>query len=234
MRWPVATLVSCGSRAKARSCRSMRVGRVARRLAGCGGAARVLGRDVELHQPGGLDYCLSEADAEATVARLQGLRDALDGDYPFEYPDAKAVRELMPDVPQSGRDVWAGRRATPCICCMPSCAFIVRGGQIKINATVTEVQARGSDFLLRCAGQPDVAYGHVVLAAGHGNRKLAPSVGLRAPVSPSRGQVLVTERLQRRLHYQRADSSGWRRCGPDRRFQRARGSDDSTRPDVVA
>jgi glycine/D-amino acid oxidase-like deaminating enzyme len=41
----------------------------------------------------------------------------------------------------------------------------------------------------------------LVLAAGLGNAKLAPQVGLHAPVKPSRGQVLITERLQPFLRY---------------------------------
>jgi glycine/D-amino acid oxidase-like deaminating enzyme len=41
----------------------------------------------------------------------------------------------------------------------------------------------------------------VVLAAGLGNRVLAPLVGLDAPVSPNRGQVLVSERVAPFLHY---------------------------------
>jgi glycine/D-amino acid oxidase-like deaminating enzyme len=36
----------------------------------------------------------------------------------------------------------------------------------------------------------------VVLAAGLGNRDLAPMVGLNAPVRPNRGQILVSERMQ--------------------------------------
>ncbi|MEZ5620582.1 MAG: hypothetical protein R3E78_05015 [Burkholderiaceae bacterium] len=35
-----------------------------------------------------------------------------------------------------------------------------------------------------------------VLAAGLGNRALAPMVGLRAPVVPNRGQVLISERVR--------------------------------------
>jgi glycine/D-amino acid oxidase-like deaminating enzyme len=41
----------------------------------------------------------------------------------------------------------------------------------------------------------------VVLAAGLGNRALAPFVGLNAPVAPNRGQVLVSERVAPFLHY---------------------------------
>jgi len=41
----------------------------------------------------------------------------------------------------------------------------------------------------------------VVLASGLGNARLAPMVGLVAPVRPQRGQILVLERLQRFLRY---------------------------------
>ncbi|SIT51093.1 Opine oxidase subunit B (fragment) [Paraburkholderia piptadeniae] len=41
----------------------------------------------------------------------------------------------------------------------------------------------------------------VVLAAGLGNRALAPHVGLHAPVAPNRGQVLISERVAPFLHY---------------------------------
>ena len=40
-----------------------------------------------------------------------------------------------------------------------------------------------------------------MLAAGLGNRALAPLVGLHAPVAPNRGQVLVSERVAPFLHY---------------------------------
>src|SRR5260370_26325807 len=39
----------------------------------------------------------------------------------------------------------------------------------------------------------------VVLAAGIGNARLAPMVGLKAPVRPQRGQVVLTERPERFL-----------------------------------
>jgi len=41
----------------------------------------------------------------------------------------------------------------------------------------------------------------IVLAAGLGNKHLAAQVGLHAPVSPNRGQVLITERLKPFLDY---------------------------------
>ncbi|WP_342359298.1 FAD-dependent oxidoreductase [Terrarubrum flagellatum] len=43
--------------------------------------------------------------------------------------------------------------------------------------------------------------GKLVIAAGLGGAKLAPMVGLSTPLVPSRGQIIVTERLQPFLHH---------------------------------
>ncbi|MEY4862736.1 MAG: hypothetical protein RLZ51_831 [Pseudomonadota bacterium] len=61
----------------------------------------------------------------------------------------------------------------------------------------TEDQARSGSAAVQ-SGAPITVHTcrRLVLAAGLGNRTLAPMVGLRAPVQPNRGQVLVTERLQ--------------------------------------
>src|SRR5690606_19758311 len=41
----------------------------------------------------------------------------------------------------------------------------------------------------------------VLLAAGIGNARLASQIGLNAPMTPTRGQVLITERLKPFLDY---------------------------------
>jgi glycine/D-amino acid oxidase-like deaminating enzyme len=46
-----------------------------------------------------------------------------------------------------------------------------------------------------------LATGKIVLAAGLGNARLAPMVGLHVPVKPSKGQVIVTEKAERFLDY---------------------------------
>ena len=40
-----------------------------------------------------------------------------------------------------------------------------------------------------------------MLAAGNANMKLAPMVGLYAPMAPERGQIVVTERVQPFLNH---------------------------------
>ena len=56
------------------------------------------GTAVELSQPGGLDLFLSDQEAEAGVRRLEGLRDALGGDYPFEFLGHNQVKSLVPEI----------------------------------------------------------------------------------------------------------------------------------------
>ena len=60
----------------------------------------------------------------------------------------------------------------------------------------------------------------VVLAAGNANMRLAPMVGLEAPMRPERGQIIVTERLRPFLQLSgRHPAPDRRRHGDDRRFQ---------------
>ncbi|MFX4891484.1 FAD-dependent oxidoreductase, partial [Acinetobacter baumannii] len=40
----------------------------------------------------------------------------------------------------------------------------------------------------------EIRAGKIVLAAGNANQALAPMVGLHAPMGPTRGQIVVTDR----------------------------------------
>ena len=53
----------------------------------------------------------------------------------------------------------------------------------------------GSAFVAQTSNDRFVAP-KIVIACGHGITKLAPMVGLNAPIRPQRGQVLVTERIE--------------------------------------
>jgi glycine/D-amino acid oxidase-like deaminating enzyme len=177
-------------------------------------AART-GIDVELRQPGGLAMCLSEGELAERVAMMQALRDSLNGSsYPFEVLGSAAVRKL---VPHTGPQVVGAVH-----CPMDGHVSPLRllralfqavqqmGGEVVPGSPVSDIVHRpGGGFEVRCGGPASVAHGphrthaapKLVLAAGLGNRALAPQVGLDAPVQPNRGQVLVTERLQPFLDY---------------------------------
>ena len=192
---------------------------------------------VELSQPGGFDICLSEEDAESTVQRLTELRAALDGEYPFSYLDHNALKEMVPEI---GRSVVG---ATYCpkdghvnplyLLRALHSAFRRKGGRLVNGAKVDRITPLKPGFEISHAGTWRAE--RVVLAAGLGNTKLAPMVGLTAPLRPNRGQVLVTERVRRFLHYPtvqiRQVGEGAVQIGDS---QEDAGFDDGTTPEVIA
>jgi glycine/D-amino acid oxidase-like deaminating enzyme len=159
------------------------------------------GIELQLSQPGGLALCLDEAELDKrSVAMAQLARDvaALGEIYPYEILRANAVRELCPHV---GPEV-AGASFCPLdghvsplrLLRSLSAALLALGGDLQTGQHVDGIEYRGGEFHVRTGSTMHVA-AKLVLAAGLGNGQLAPMVGLDAPVTPVRGQVLITERV---------------------------------------
>lgn len=74
-----------------------------------------------------------------------------------------------------------------------------RGVDYRPNHEVETIASSGGGFRIR-GSWGEIAAGKVVLAAGLGNARLAPMVGLEAPVKPSKGQIIVTEKTAPFLH----------------------------------
>jgi glycine/D-amino acid oxidase-like deaminating enzyme len=157
------------------------------------------GIDVELSQIGGLSICLDDAELAERAAGLESVRRELDTAYPYEVLDARALRELSP---------WTGPEVAGAVFCpldghvsplklLRSLVqgFEAQGGQLVAGVEVDRIEHRAGEFHVKAGNGTHVA-GRLVLAAGLGNRALAPQVGLAAPVAPERGQILVTERVE--------------------------------------
>jgi hydrogen cyanide synthase HcnC len=69
-----------------------------------------------------------------------------------------------------------------------------RGGRYRAAHAVESITARDGGFRLSTK-HGEIGAGKIVLAAGLGNARIAPMVGLAAPVRPQRGHILVTERV---------------------------------------
>ncbi|PMS35273.1 glycine/D-amino acid oxidase-like deaminating enzyme [Trinickia symbiotica] len=162
------------------------------------------GVDVELEQPGGFHFVHSQSEAIERETRLAWLRDRLDEPYPFEMLGHDALKARLPAI---GPEVY-GASYTPMDGHVNPLKLLralygaceARGVQWYRNQHVDDVEATGSAFVVRGAGRSWKAP-KVVLAAGLGNARLAPSLGLHAPVRPNRGQVLVGERVAPFLDY---------------------------------
>lgn len=162
------------------------------------------GVNLELSQIGGLRLALSEDELTRNVEDMTRMQDAIGVPYPFKRLGGREVRELVPHV---GPDV-VGAMYSPMdghvspLRLLRSLvqAFSELRGVIKTSKGVEAIEYRGGEFYVRTNLESFTA-GRIVLAAGLGNRTLAPQVGLDAPVHPERGQVVVTERMTPFLRY---------------------------------
>lgn len=163
------------------------------------------GIETELEQPGGMHLCFTDAEIEARLALLERIRHAAGNEpYDFRLVAGAELRDMLPGI---GPKVL-GATYTPYDGHVNSLkllhalhrGFVAAGGRYVPNARVTGTRAAPADFRIETeAGS--FAAPRIVLAAGLGNRELAPLFGLEAPVRPNKGQVLVTERTRRVLAY---------------------------------
>jgi glycine/D-amino acid oxidase-like deaminating enzyme len=163
---------------------------------------KLTGTDPQLEQPGALMFALSDAELEGRAGKMKALAAemaSLGVDYPYEILGSNALRELCP----SAGPTVAGACFSPMdgqvnplkLMRSLTAAVLALGGDLKGGQPVNAIEYRDREFHVEGTYQ-HFSSGKVVLAAGLGNEKLAPMVGLQAPVRPVRGQVLITERLE--------------------------------------
>lgn len=194
------------------------------------------GVPLQLSKPGGLDFCLTDRELDDSAADLQGLREALGGDYPFERLDADEVRKLVPMAKGDFAGAIFGPEDRHCnplyLLRALAHAFVAGGGHIENGAAIRAIGPGTGGFTLDNGGRWGAS--QVVLCAGLGNAALAPMVGLDAPVRPNRGQLLITERVAPFLEYPsvhvRQTGDGTLQIGAS---QEDVGFDDATMPQVI-
>ena len=160
------------------------------------------GTDLQLQQRGGLMLCLDDGEFRERSDMMRALAEdvsTLGEAYPYEMLGANAVRKLCPQV---GPDVIGacfspldGHVSPLRLLQALARALVTLGGQLKTGSRVDTINHADGLFQVR-AGEAAHVAAKLVLAAGLGNAELAPKVGLRAPVRPQRGQVLISERVE--------------------------------------
>lgn len=163
------------------------------------------GLDVSFQRPGGFHLCLSEKELEARANVLKRLHNQPGiVDYKTEILDHDQVRKMLPDI---GPEVVGAS----------FCPLDGHVNSLRLFRTLhTALNARGVTYLpshrvetiTKEAGEfrlmtphGEVRAAKVALAAGNANMRLAPMVGLEAPMRPERGQIVVTERLRPFLNH---------------------------------
>ena len=163
------------------------------------------GYDVAFERPGGFHLCLSETELETRAAVLRRLHNQPHMvQYPYEILDHDALARRLPEIgpavmgasycPLDGhcnslrllKALHAGLKS--------------EGAAYLANRSVEYLERRAGEFSITSASG-ELRAGKVLLAAGNGNARLAAMVGLKAPVRPQRGQIIVTEKVRRFLDY---------------------------------
>ena len=161
------------------------------------------GIDLGYRRPGGFHLALSEAELERRAAMLQRLHNQAPP-YEVRILGRAETKRMLPAI---GPDV-AGASFCPLDGHVDALRLFRalhaglqrRGGRYLADRAVDTIAHRGGEFRL-ATKNGEVRAGKIVLAAGLGNARLAPMVGLAAPVRPQRGHILVTERLAPFLHH---------------------------------
>ncbi|MEO8485050.1 MAG: FAD-dependent oxidoreductase [Betaproteobacteria bacterium] len=162
--------------------------------------AQATGIDVALAQPGGVHLCLSRRELDHRAAMIEALLAQRGFErYRIDMLDRDALARRLPGL---GPDVvggsWSGLdgHCNPLRLLDALHAACARAGiGYRPGAAVRAITPHRGAFALDTAAGL-VHAGRVVLAAGLGNARLAPMVGLRAPVAPNQGQILALERVR--------------------------------------
>lgn len=163
------------------------------------------GLDVCFQRPGGFHLALSEKELEARANILKRLHNQPGiVEYKTEMLDHSQVAKMLPDI---GPEV-VGASYCPLDGHVNSLrlfralhtAINARGVTYLPSHRVENITKDGGEFRLH-TGKGEIRAGKLALAAGNANMRLAPMVGLEAPMRPERGQIVVTERLRPFLNY---------------------------------
>lgn len=163
------------------------------------------GIDVSLDQPGGFTLCLSDRELEANVDALERLhRQPGAVAHPYEVLDHTQTKTWFPAIgPEVSGSIYCpldGHVNSLRLFRALHAAFEARGIDYRAEHAVETIEPRDGSFVLK-GGWGEVRAPKLVLAAGLGNARLAPMVGLDAPMKSSRGQIVVTEKAAPFLRY---------------------------------
>jgi hydrogen cyanide synthase HcnC len=197
------------------------------------------GIDVALRQAGGVHVCLSQRELEVRSEHFAQLFAQPGFErYAIEILDHAGVARRVPGI---GPDVVGGTWSALDGDCNPLRLLraldigLERAGVARLSRSgVMAIEPRADRFGVRTA-QAEFTCERIVLAAGLGNARLAPMVGLAAPVLPNQGQILVLERvppfLSMPLETIRQTDEGTVLLGDS---QQDRGFDEAVDPAVLA
>jgi len=158
--------------------------------------------DVAFSRRGGFTLCLSDAEMQTRIDQMRRLHNQSSIAYEiFDHTQtAQRLPLIGPEVVGSVFCPMDGHANSLRLLRGLHLGFAQRGGSYLPEHDVTRIDPSGGSFRLTTA-KGIIEAQRIVLAAGLGNATVAPMVGLHAPVTPLKGEIIVTERTARFLHH---------------------------------
>lgn len=162
------------------------------------------GVNLHFRRPGGFYLCFSREELDRRVENLTALATKVSIQSRFDVLDNAGLKSALPDI---GPGVFGATYCPDDGTVNP--LHLLRallqglqklGGKYLANHDVIRVVADDQGFLIETASGVHHS-ARIALTAGLGNVDLAVPLGLRAPVRPVRGQILVTEKVRPFLQY---------------------------------
>lgn len=156
------------------------------------------GIDVGFERPGGFDLFLCERKLQRKCDAMKQLQARLGpAAQPYEILSNRQAKKVLPalgpDVVGAVYSPLDGQVNSLRLFHALHVAMARRSVDYRPGCVVEAVRPTAGGFLI-CMPGARLRATKVVLAAGLGNARLAPMVGLDAPVRPNKGQIIVTER----------------------------------------
>ncbi|MBN9079572.1 MAG: hypothetical protein BGN87_11675 [Rhizobiales bacterium 65-79] len=162
------------------------------------------GIDLHFRRPGAFYICFSEEELERRSGMMASINEHATVRSEFETVGPEELRRRLPEIgPEIAGATYCPDDGTA------NPLFLLR-------ALIKAAAGFGATYLPRrkvvslCRDGEGICIeteagtfhaGRVVLAAGLGNGKLAPQLGMTAPVRPVRGQIMVTEKVRKFLDF---------------------------------
>lgn len=163
------------------------------------------GESLHLVQQGGYDFHFSQEEMQAKVAQYRHLREVLGTAHPFEVWDRERLLHEEPEIgPQVVGAIYGpedGHVNPLKLLKVYTQAIRKLGGNIITGVTATRIDKQKDEkFYVELDIGERLRSDKLILAAGLGAAKLGPQLGFAAPVKPQRGQVLITEKMQKKIY----------------------------------
>jgi glycine/D-amino acid oxidase-like deaminating enzyme len=164
----------------------------------------LIGVDIEFEQRGGLDFCLEQHEWDERKFEMEAVQKHTRGEFQYEMLGYEEVKAKVPYISKAvlgasysthdgHLNPLALLKALHVGCAHYGCDYFP-------NSEVTLITPDSGGFKI-VSRSLEIRSEKVVLCSGLQNQKLGTPLGIHVPVSPLRGQLLISERVEPFLDY---------------------------------